>query len=129
MNVPPEKMYYTKHDLEAQIKIALAGRASEEIIFGSENITTGASNDIEKASRICKDYVAKYAMGKAYGQLNLEIFDATGKMIDECKELLERLYLETLDDLQTSLSKLNAMAGELLEREVLDQEDVERLAI
>jgi len=128
MNLPPEKMYYTKRDLEAQIKIALAGRASEEIIFGAENITTGASNDIEKATKICKDYIAKYAMGKAHGLLNLEVFDAKSQMIDECGELLERLYSETMDDIRGSLTKLHAMTDELLAREVLEQEDVERLA-
>ena len=127
MNVPPEKMYYTKRDLEAQIKIALAGRASEEIIFGVENITTGASSDIEKATKICKDYVAKYAMGNAHGLLNLEIFDAKAQMIDECKQLLDRLYQETKDDLHDNLTKLHSVSGELLAKEVLEQEDIERL--
>lgn len=128
LNVPPEKMYFTKRDLEAQIKIALAGRASEELIFGADNITTGASNDIERATKICKDYVAKYAMGTAHGLLNLEVLDATGKIFDECGQLAERLYRETLDDIRAVLPKLHVMAEELLAREVLDQEDIERIA-
>ncbi|MCL2674775.1 MAG: AAA family ATPase, partial [Defluviitaleaceae bacterium] len=128
MSLPQEKMYYTKRELEAQIKIAIAGRASEEIIFGAENVTTGASSDIERASLICKDYIAKYAMGTAHGLLNLEVFGATTNMVDECKDLLERLYRETLGEIQNNLPKLHALADELLAKEMLEQEDVERLA-
>ncbi|MCL2415503.1 MAG: AAA family ATPase, partial [Defluviitaleaceae bacterium] len=64
-NIPPDKMYYTKTELESQIIGLLAGRAAEEIIFGEDNITTGASNDISRAQSIAKDFVATYGMGSS----------------------------------------------------------------
>lgn len=51
LNIPPDKMYQTKRDITTNIMIALGGRAAEEIIFGKDNITTGASSDLQKLHR------------------------------------------------------------------------------
>ncbi|MDE6357511.1 MAG: ATP-dependent metallopeptidase FtsH/Yme1/Tma family protein, partial [Eubacteriales bacterium] len=71
LNIPKDKLFYSKKDLENQIMIAYGGRIAEELIFGTENITTGAYNDIEKATNIIIDYVAKYGFSSENGLLNL----------------------------------------------------------
>lgn len=73
MNIPKDKMYLTKQEILSQIKISLAGRAAEEIVFGTERITTGASNDIEKASEYIKNYMMKYGMDEELGLINLGV--------------------------------------------------------
>ncbi|MDR1913688.1 MAG: cell division protein FtsH, partial [Clostridiales bacterium] len=66
INIPPDKIYHTKQEIENQIKINFAGRAAEEIVFGADNITTGASNDIEKSISLTKDYITKFGMGSSF---------------------------------------------------------------
>ena len=126
VNIPPDKMYYTKRELESQIMVSYAGRAAEELVFGPENITTGASNDIERATGILRDYVAKYGMG-AGGLIAHEAFPGKADILSECRALSERLYSQTKQVLADNMDCLEALAQALLERETLHEEDVLRL--
>ncbi|MGL6173204.1 MAG: ATP-dependent metallopeptidase FtsH/Yme1/Tma family protein [Cellulosilyticaceae bacterium] len=132
MNIPKDKMYLTKMELVNQIRISLAGRAAEELVFGEEAITTGASNDIEKATKYLKDYMTKYGMDKEIGLVNLEIL-TEGRGIDNqqllrsYQEKMQQIYKETKQLLINNLDKLESLAGELLEKETLDECDIDRL--
>ena len=120
INIPPDKMFYTKKELQSQIMVMLAGRISEEIIFGEDNITTGASNDIEKAVAIVKDYVIKYGMGKG-----LKFAAATDEsIILECANLVDELYSETKELLNDNISILTEIANSLIEKESLNEEEL-----
>jgi cell division protease FtsH len=120
---PPDVSYYTKKDLESQIMVCLAGRAAEEIAFGSDNVTTGARNDIERATMIAKDYVASYGMSEA-GIINQNVFRSDGEAKEECSKLLRKLYEETKALLETKWNLMERAAKDLLEKETLKEEDL-----
>ena len=129
MNIPKDKMYLTKTEILGQIKICLAGRAAEEMIFGRDNITTGASNDIEKASEYIKNYIVKYGMDEAFGLINVSII--MGKehldnqmILDKCMEKIQELYKETQKIIVEHKDILNRLAQALLEKETLDEMEI-----
>ncbi len=131
INIPPDKMYYTKKEIESQIMVNLAGRAAEELIFGKDMVTTGASNDIEKATSIIKDYVLKYGMSEKTGLINLNAFNSQKNINDnilvECKEHLFSLYEETKKVLMNNMDFLHKIAGELLQKEILCEEELDSI--
>ncbi|NLM12731.1 MAG: ATP-dependent metallopeptidase FtsH/Yme1/Tma family protein [Epulopiscium sp.] len=134
MNIPPDKMYHTKKEMEAQIMISLGGRIAEELIFGEENITTGASNDIEKATQIIRDYVTKYVMSKTIGLLNMEVLFNNAPqghleeiLISECSNHMERLYQETKELMIENKYFLNAIAEALLAQETINEEELDAI--
>ena len=101
MNISPERMYYKKRDMENNIKIALAGRAAEEIVFGHENITTGAYNDLEKATEIILNMIKRFGMDSDIGLLNYDVLRQNGiggeydAITDQCKKKLDIAYTKT----------------------------------
>ena len=127
VNIPPEKMYYTKRELEQQVIVHIAGRCAEEIIFGPENITTGASNDIEKATRVLKRLAAQYGMCKEIGMLDMRSLGRNTSVAQACRQMIERLYKDTLHLLRDNRDKLEAIAGALLEKESLSEDDLDNL--
>jgi cell division protease FtsH len=129
VNIPPDKLYYTKKELEAQIIVNLAGRASEELIFGKENVTTGASNDIEKATAIVRDYVTKYGMSDQIGLINTAVASGGKAVFDECAAHMDRLYQEAARLLNENLHKLKNLAETLLEKETLNEEEIDALCV
>ena len=120
VNIPPDKMYYTKAEIENQIMINLAGRVSEELTFGAENITTGASNDIEKCTSLANDYVTRYAMCDGF------IYDEKSSQ-DAMRKLLDALYKKTNELLSENRNLLISVSEELLKRETLNEEDLDRI--
>ncbi|MCL1878599.1 MAG: AAA family ATPase [Defluviitaleaceae bacterium] len=126
INIPPERMYYTKRELREQIMVALAGRCSEEIRFGADYVTTGASNDIEKATTTAMQYVTKFGMGTTVADRALLKDD--DKIAAESGELVNSLYEQTRELLQNNFSKLQTLADELLEKEIIDGQRVNQIA-
>ena len=134
MNIPPDKMYYTKKEMEHQIQVYLGGRIAEEIVFGAEEVTTGASNDIEKATSLLKDYVMKYGMSKETGILNMHILADVGQkqivqetVFQECRKQMNHLYEKTKNLLIENKFFLDSIANELLRKESLTEEDLNQL--
>ncbi len=129
MNIPKDKMYLTKQDILTQIKISLGGRAAEEIIFGSEGVTTGASNDLEKATALIKDYLIRYGMDEEMGLANWEVL--LGEKERESRWLLEKasthlilLYEETKEILRKNKEILEGLTQALLEQETLGEQQI-----
>ena len=125
VRIPPERMYYTKTDLRNQITVALAGRAAEALKFGAENVTTGASNDIEKATTVSLQYVAKLGMGNRLA--DMQILKNDLQVAEESADLVDRIYNETLELLRAHFSKLQSLAELLLEKETVDGDEILRL--
>ena len=125
VHIPPDKMYYTKKEIEAEIMILLAGRAAEELVFGQDNVTTGGSNDLEKATGLCRDYVTRYGMDEGLGLLVRDREDKDAQ--EACKSLIERLYIKTKDLLADCRNHLDLIADELLEKESVDGEHLRNL--
>ncbi|MDR3090987.1 MAG: ATP-dependent metallopeptidase FtsH/Yme1/Tma family protein [Clostridiales bacterium] len=129
VNVPPDRAYRTKSELRRSVMVSCAGRAAEELVFGADNITTGAAADIETISEIIRDMVSVCGMGEA-GLINAEIIDGAGagdRIYSECAALAGELYKEVTELLRRNMDKLTALAEELIERESLGEEDVDRL--
>ena len=134
MNIAQDRMFYTKKDMESQIKISLAGRVAEELTFGHDQITTGASNDIEKATGIVRDYCMRYGMDDEFGMLNLEVLmeqmdsqSASHILLEQSSKIMKRLYKETRALITDHLDILTKISHELLDKETLNEEDIERL--
>ncbi|TCO79383.1 ATP-dependent metallopeptidase FtsH/Yme1/Tma family protein [Marinisporobacter balticus] len=133
MNIPPDKMYRTKKDMIHSVKIALAGRVAEELIFGEENITTGASNDIEKATQTIVSMIKQFGMNKKIGMLNYDILhghsqgSVDDEIVNECRRIMEELYKETKTILAENRELLGCIAKQLLIRESLNEEDIDKL--
>ncbi|MDR2939965.1 MAG: ATP-dependent metallopeptidase FtsH/Yme1/Tma family protein [Clostridiales bacterium] len=129
LNIPPDKMYYTKKELEAQIMVSFAGRAAEELIFGPDSITTGASNDIEKATSIVKDYITKYGMSQKTGLINTALFSSDTDIMQECAEILDMLYKESFALIKEKSHVLDKIANTLLRKESLEEEELDAIII
>ncbi|MCI9618278.1 MAG: ATP-dependent zinc metalloprotease FtsH [Eubacterium sp.] len=130
----PEKEKYlmSKDELNAELVILLAGRASEEIVFHS--ITTGASNDMEKATNIARSMIAQYGMSEKFGLMSLEKItdpylgghsqlncsDKTATEIEEeVKVLLKEKYETAKQLLQENRDKLDKIAEFLYDKETI----------
>lgn len=132
MNIPPDKMYQTKNDIKNNIMVALGGRAAEEVVFGENNITTGASSDLKKATEMSLSMIGIYGMDKELGLLNYESIlgqnmEGNKILIDRIKDILDNLYSETKKLIIDNIDYLDKIASLLLEKEVLDEEDMNRL--
>lgn len=144
MDFPLEDKYlHTKKELLRQITIFLGGRASEEIIF--EDISTGAENDLRQATEIARTMVTKLGMSEKLGNITLgrdqhqiflgrDIFeernysDATALLIDqEVCSIINSCYNRAKEELNKHKDKLKLLAETLLDKEVLEQEEVEKL--
>ena len=133
MQVPEEEKYLnSKTELEAMLVGLLAGRAAEEIVFG--NVTTGASNDIEKATQIARAMITQYGMSEKFGlmglasvenqylggQATLNCGDATATEIDhEAMLMLKNAYDQAKDILVQHREALDKIAAFLIERETI----------
>lgn len=129
MNIPPDKCYQSKEDILNHIKIALGGRAAEEIIFGKDRITTGAVNDLQKATELVISMIARYGMDETAGLLNYEVLLGEGignntYLIDRAKNLIEELYSNTLSLVEENLNKIEDIVERLLIKETMDEEEL-----
>ena len=134
-----DKVSVSRTELLSNIKVAMGGRASEELFFGEDNVTTGASNDIEKATKIAKNMILKWGMSdklgfqafftsKYYGDESDKVSQRTSEIIDkEVEALVKRLYEEVKVTLLENKEKLERIANKLLEKETLTGEEVKQL--
>ncbi len=127
-----EKFLNTKAELEAMLVTALAGRAAEELVF--ETVTTGASNDIEQATKIARAMVTQYGMSEKFGLIGLESIqnryldgravmncgEATAAEIDqEVMKMLKNAYAEAKRMLSEHRETMDQIAGFLIEKETI----------
>ncbi len=146
MFLPEEDRYsYTKQRLNSSICSLFGGRLAEELIFGPEKVTTGASNDIERATEIARNMVTKWGLSDRLGPLsysedNGEVFlgksvtqtkhvsDDTAHAIDqEVRKLIEMNYGRAKRILEDNLDKLHKMSDALLKYETIDSEQIRRI--
>ncbi len=138
-----EKHTYSKEYLEAVITYALGGRAAEKIVFG--HYTTGAGNDIEKATNIARKMVCEWGMSDklgpmSYGAKEEEIF--LGREIQKHRDYSEKTAIDIDEEIRVIINQamnrsekilrdniglLHSLSKELLEREILDSDEIERI--
>ncbi|MDI9508549.1 MAG: AAA family ATPase [Bacillota bacterium] len=129
LSIPKDSMYQSGRQILANIKILLGGRAAEELIFGADEITTGASNDIQKASSLIVDYINKYGMDPDMGLFSTQVFQEgiDSELVEKCRNLINLLYQETKELLSNNIEALNTLTKELLIKESLSGEDIDKL--
>ncbi len=144
MFLPEEDRYsLSKEHLESQISSLFGGRVAEELIFGPEKVTTGASNDIQRATQIARNMVTKWGLSEKLGPLMYdeeqeEVFlghsvtqskhvsDDTAHTIDEeVRKFVDRNYQRTQDILTENLDKLHLMAEALIKWETIDADQID----
>jgi cell division protease FtsH len=142
---PHEDQYYaTRGQLIAEIMVALGGRAAEELIFNE--ISTGASSDLQSCNGIARDMITKYGMSEKLGNLvfgsDAEVFlgkdyghvqnysEKLASIIDEeVKKIIDDAYIEVQRLLREKLNLLHALASALLEKEKIEGPEFERIFI
>jgi cell division protease FtsH len=140
----PEQDRYSlsKRRIESSIATLFGGRIAEELIFGAESVTTGASNDIERATELARNMVTKWGLSDKLGPLTYseetgEVFlgrsvtqhkqvsDVTAHAIDEeVRRVVEANYVRARDILTGALDKLHLMADALIKYETIDEEQL-----
>ena len=144
MFLPEDDRYsHSKQRLESQISSLFGGRIAEELIFGAEAVTTGASNDIERATEIARSMVTKWGLSDkmgplAYSEEDGEVFlghsvtrhktlsDETAHAIDEeVRRIIDTNYERAKNMLQENMIKLHTMAKALMKFETLDNGQID----
>ena len=136
---------YTKSWLIGSLAMFFGGRVAEEIIFGPDKVTTGAGNDIERATALARRMVTQFGMSERIGPLAVgdkeqeiflgrefaqrrEISERTAEMVDdEVKRLVDEAYARATEIVNENRELLDRIAVALLERETIDREDLDRL--
>jgi len=146
MFLPEEDRYsHSKTRLESEISTLFGGRLAEEIIFGIDAVTTGASNDIERATEIARNMVTKWGLSEKLGPLTYseddgEVFlgksvtkhksvsDETSHAIDEeIRQFIDRNYERAETMLNDNMDKLHVMAEALLKYETIDAKQIDEI--
>ncbi len=135
---------YSRQYLLGRMKVLLGGRAAEKVVF--EDVTTGASNDLQRVTDLARRMVMQFGMSERIGPLNFgedetQPFlgyalshtrhyseETAAKIDEEVKALVEALYTETLELLRANRDKLDALANELLTDEVVEAQRVFEIA-
>lgn len=133
---------YSKRRLESQLSSLFGGRLAEEIVFGADAVTTGASNDIERATEIARNMVTKWGLSERlgplvyseeeagaspYGPRPSTLSDDTAHAIDEeIRSVIERNYRRSKSILEDNLQKLHVMAEALIKYETIDRPQIGR---
>ncbi|MGY0611235.1 MULTISPECIES: ATP-dependent zinc metalloprotease FtsH [unclassified Luteimonas] len=135
----------TRESLHSRLATLYGGRVAEELIFGTDKVTTGASNDIERATKMARSMVTKWGLSTelgpiAYGEEEDEVFlgrsvtqhksvsDETARRIDEeVRDILDKAYNRTKGILTENLDKLHTMAKLLLEYETIDVPQIDAI--
>lgn len=146
MFLPEEDRYsYSKRRLESSISSLFGGRLAEELIFGLDSVTTGASNDIERATDIARNMVTKWGLSEklgplAYSEDEGEVFlgrsvtqhknlaDDTARVIDEeIRDVIDRNYQRAETVLKENMDILHSMSDALIKYETIDSSQIDQL--
>ncbi len=142
-----DRVSYSKQKLESQLSSLYGGRLAEEIIFGPEKVTTGASNDIQRATELARNMVTKWGLSDKMGPLmygedndqpflghsmgtahNKDFSDKTATTIDaEIRRVIDENYSRAKKLLKDNMDILHAMADALIKYETIDKEQVDDL--
>jgi cell division protease FtsH len=146
MFLPEEDKYsLSKQALESQLASLYGGRIAEEIIFGEDAVTTGASNDIERATAIARNMVTKWGLSEALGPLayndeqeevflghsvnnQKQVSDETARKIDqEVRRIIDSSYIIATQTLRENEKQLHLMADALMKYETIDSRQIDAI--
>jgi cell division protease FtsH len=131
-----DRFNYRAPEVEAKIKVALGGRAAEEVVFGETS--TGAESDIQQLTELARQMVGRWGMSEAVGPVAVlprdgsgpllpgvaEVSPATQKLVDdEVRRIVDEAHKQVIELLRENRDKLDSLANALLEHETLDEDD------
>ncbi|QSX77046.1 ATP-dependent zinc metalloprotease FtsH [Agrilutibacter solisilvae] len=139
-----DKYSYNKVAIESQLCSLYGGRVAEELVFGADKVTTGASNDIERATKMARNMATKWGLSElgpiTFGEEEDEVFlgrsvtqhknvsNETARKIDEVvRDILDRAYARSTEILRENLDKLHNMAEALLLYETIDAKQIDAI--
>jgi cell division protease FtsH len=141
-----DRVSMTRMQLEANLVRMYGGRAAEELVFGRDKVTTGASSDIQTATGLARRYVTQWGLSDAIGpilvgdqeqevflgrdiQQRRSISEQTAQLVDaEVKRIIEHAYSRAKEVLTENMELLHSVAAALLDRETLTRDDVDILS-
>lgn len=132
--IPKKLGLFTINELREQVIMLYSGRNAERLLsynkgLNETGITTGASNDIEKATGIIKKMITEYGMSDKFGLLNLEELEVKPDVItEEAVKLAEELQEASLSMMKANVDKLQKIAEKLIEKETLTGEEIRKIA-
>ena len=142
-----ESGLYSRAYLQNQMAVALGGRVAEEIVYGEDEVTTGASNDLQQVASVARQMVTRFGMSETLGPVALGrsqggMFlgrdiaaerdfseDTAATIDDEVSQLVAEAYRRATDVLNTNRAVLDELAEMLVEKETVDSEDLTDLLI
>jgi cell division protease FtsH len=142
-----ESGLYSRAYLQNQMAVALGGRVAEEIVYGEDEVTTGASNDLQQVARVARQMVTRFGMSEKLGPVALgrsqggmflgrdiaaerDFSEETAATIDEeVSQLVEEAYRRATAVLTNNRSVLDELAEMLVERETVDAEELQELLV
>jgi cell division protease FtsH len=137
-----DRVSVTREQIEARLVMAYGGRTAEELIFGRDHVTTGASSDIQQATGIARRYVSQWGLSDAVGPILVgdneqemflgreltsrrEVSEKTAQLVDaEVSRVIKEAYNRARAALEENIELLHSLARNLLERETLTREDI-----
>ncbi len=146
MFLPEQDKYsISRKQLDSQLASLFGGRVAEEIVYGTENVTTGASNDIERATNIARNMTTKWGLTEKLGPLTYaededEVFlgrsvtqhkhvsDETARLIDvEIRQIIEAAHNRARELLESHMQQLHLMADALMKYETIDGKQIDQI--
>ncbi len=144
--VPEEDRHsHTRAYILGRLAVAYGGRAAEELVFGSDRVTTGAASDFQQATELARRMVTEFGMSEVVGPITvvehpelppfgrqvvqrLEVSQHTAELVDgEVRRIVQEAYTRASDVIRANRGALDALANMLLERETLERADVEAI--
>ena len=127
---PTNKKLMTKEEILCRISVLLGGRSAEKIIYG--NVSTGASDDIEKVSTLITKYTNSWGMNETIGPLNPDVMGNIGKQLNNdimtrCKDIIEDIENQTIKILKKYKQHMETIAKDLLENETIEYDKIKNL--
>lgn len=129
-NIPKKMGLFSMEELENEVKVLYGGRAAEYLLFNKniKKVTTGAANDIERATKILVDMIGKYGLNKDFHLLNLpNIPRGDGEVAEEVKMTSQKLFHETVSLLEEHYPLLQKVTERLLEKETIEAEELQEI--
>ena len=124
------KKIMVKEEILCRIAVLLGGRSAEKIMYN--NVSTGASDDIEKISRLIKQYTIDWGMNEKTGPLNIEVMKNIGRnlstdILDSCKDIVNNIEIQTMELLTQHKRHLIKIANSLLKNETINYKEIKSL--
>ena len=124
---PTNKKLMIRNEVLSRISVLLGGRCGEKIIY--DNVSTGASDDIEKISLLIKNYTLQWGMDKTNGPINPDVMGIIGdnisnKMFDDCKNIVDSIEKQTMNILKKNKDYMIKIAKLLLKKETINYKEI-----